>query len=85
MKPDESIQGYENRKSQDSHKNQYHSPVLGFGFQNHNTVAIVDQICRWSAISLPLVTHTEDTVLPARSSDSCSSGLVLTSYHVSVS
>ena len=44
--------------------------------RNHNTVTNVDQICRWSVIFLPLVTHTEDTVLPARSSDSCSSGFV---------
>ena len=45
--------------------------------QNHNyTVTNVDQICRWSAISLPLVTHTENTVLLAWSSDSCSGGFV---------
>ena len=66
-----------NRNSQDSHKNQYPGPVLNFGFiRNHNTVTNVDQICRWSAISLSLVAHTEDTVLPARSSDSCSGGFV---------
>ena len=34
----------------------------------------VDQICRWSAISLSLVTHAEvnRTVLTVQSSDSCS-------------
>ena len=66
-----------NRNSQDSHKNQYPGLRLSWisVLRNHNTVN-VDQIYRWSAISLPLVTHTEGTVLPARSFDSCSSGFV---------
>ena len=50
-------------------------------------MANVDQICRWSATSLPLVTHTENTVLPVRSSNSRSGwgGSFGTSYRVSIS
>ena len=41
----------------------------------YNTESMNCTSCE-SAISLPLVTHTEDTVLPARSFDSCCSGFV---------
>ena len=44
----------------DSHRNQYPGPVTcNFSFLHHNTVTNVDQICSWSAMAFPLVTHTK--------------------------
>ena len=67
---------YRNCKSKDSHKNRSPSPVWNFGFTKAQYSDKVDQICCWSAMSLPSVTHREDTVLLVRSSDSFSSGFV---------
>ena len=43
---------------------------------HHNRVTNVDHICSCSAVSFSLVTHTEVTGLPARSSHSCSEWFV---------
>ena len=51
---------------------------------HHDTVTNVDQICRWSAISFSLIAHTEVTVSPAWSSNSCCGWFVWNQLHVLV-
>ena len=73
-----------NHSSQDSHKNNLPARSGISVLRNHNTVTNLYQICCWSAISFPLVTHTDDTVL----SDKCDHlihalvDLFGTSFHV---
>ena len=58
-------------------------PSVSLDLLHHNTVTNVDQICRWSAMSFSLVTHTEVTLSPARLADPCSGWFMFgTSYHV---
>ena len=69
-----------NHNSQDCHKNRSPSPVWNFGFTapqySDKSWSNLPLKCHIFPNSFSLATHTEDSVLSARSSDSCYSGFV---------
>ena len=65
-----------NRNPQDSHKNQYPSPALNFGMMEPQYNDKLRSNLPWKCHIFTIGTHTEDTVLLVRSSDSCYIGFV---------